>query len=70
MATETHAAQHAEKGMLEFSALNKTFIPPPLGPEGNIIEGRVERIQELKDREVGCKMLSPGQDTAMAVLNS
>lgn len=55
--------------MLEFSALNRTFMPPPLGP-GNVIEERVERIQELKDREMRCKMLSSGQDTAIAAMNS
>lgn len=44
-------------------------MPPPLGP-GNVIEERVERIQELKDREMRCKMLSSGQDTAIAAMNS
>ena len=55
--------------MLEFSALNRTSIPPPLVSR-NIIEERVERLQELKEKKMNHKMLSSRTDTAIAVMNS
>lgn len=54
--------------MLEFSALNRTSVPPPLVSR-NIIEERVERLQELKEK-MKHKMLSSRTDTSIAVMNS
>lgn len=55
--------------MLEFSALNRTSIPPPQVSR-NIVEERMERLQELKEKKMKHKTLSSGKDTAIAVMNS
>lgn len=55
--------------MLEFSALNRTSIPPPQVSR-NIVEEKVERLQELKEKKMKHKTLSSGKDTAIAVMNS